>query len=455
MLVTVPLHIVAGFLGAGKTTVLLHQLQQREDERVAVVVNDFGESAYDAERLGAGAPISIREIPGGCVCCTAPEGFINALEMLLETNPDRILVEPTGLALPGDLIDSVRRSHLAPLFDFRPVIVLVDPEAWVEAKQDPQRPARFGFVARQIEAADVLLASRCDLCGPESLEAFEAWAKDLWPRPLLLGRIEQGALPVEALTWPEQRPALRLSRAGHDGHSTSGFHVQSWTWPADARFSLARIREAVETLGAVECGARFERFKGVFHTNEGVQRVEWANGQTTARLTGYRRESVADLILSGDNLQLFERTKAAFTRALLDEAERTIDTSALEFVLPDGRRVRYDRDRLAALPDSVPDISALVPKRQGTAAVMRAVMADLNVGSGLEAVVVALDGYATPAVPFDALSEALVLHTLEGGPLPEDKGGPFRLLIPGDAGPAGACSNVKGVAQLVLRPSTP
>ena len=80
---------------------LLEQLRQRPDERVAVVVNDFGESAYDAERLGAAAPVSIREIPGGCVCCTAPEGFINALEMLLETEPDRIFVEPTGLALPA------------------------------------------------------------------------------------------------------------------------------------------------------------------------------------------------------------------------------------------------------------------------------------------------------------------------------------------------------------------
>ena len=64
---------------------------------------------------------------------------------------------------------------------------------------------------------------------------------------------------------------------------------------------------------------------------------------------------------------------------------------------------------------------------------------------------VAADGYATPAVPADALGKALLLHSIHGEALPGDKGGPLRLLIPGDAGPAGACSNVKGVVQLVLR----
>ena len=75
---TVPVHIVAGFLGAGKTTAIRAQLDARRGERVAVIVNDFGEASFDEVSLAEGEPFRITNIPGGCVCCTAPEGFVAA-----------------------------------------------------------------------------------------------------------------------------------------------------------------------------------------------------------------------------------------------------------------------------------------------------------------------------------------------------------------------------------------
>ncbi|MCG8590439.1 MAG: hypothetical protein MJE66_14210, partial [Proteobacteria bacterium] len=108
----IPVHIIGGFLGTGKTTLIRDQLAQRGDENVAVIVNDFGEASLDEATLASSgdAPFAITNIPGGCVCCTAPEGFVDALGATLETGPDRLLIEPTGLARPQDLVDTIQRS---------------------------------------------------------------------------------------------------------------------------------------------------------------------------------------------------------------------------------------------------------------------------------------------------------------------------------------------------------
>ena len=89
----IPVQIFAGFLGAGKTTAIGAQLGARPGERVAVIVNDFGEASLDESTLAESEPFRITNIPGGCVCCTAPEGFVDALGAVLEENPDRLLIE--------------------------------------------------------------------------------------------------------------------------------------------------------------------------------------------------------------------------------------------------------------------------------------------------------------------------------------------------------------------------
>jgi G3E family GTPase len=122
-----PVHIVAGFLGAGKTSALRAQLDARRGERVAIIVNDFGEASLDEATLESESPFRITSIPGGCVCCTAPEGFVEALGAVLATAPDRILIEPTGLARPQDLVDTIRRCRHAAEVALGPLVVLVDP----------------------------------------------------------------------------------------------------------------------------------------------------------------------------------------------------------------------------------------------------------------------------------------------------------------------------------------
>ncbi|MCE2390092.1 MAG: GTP-binding protein [Proteobacteria bacterium] len=296
-----PVSIVSGFLGAGKTSAIRAQLAERADERVAVIVNDFGEASLDEQELAEGEPFRITNIPGGCVCCTAPEGFVGALGAVLAEEPDRLIIEPTGLARPQDLIDTIRRSPHRDQLELGPLVVLVDPRQLA-----PDRMGGLPLLREQAESADVLVANHSDRCSDQELESFETWAGELWPAPLSLRRTTHGRLDPEALDWPEgQGPrAPRAAEHAHDhAHdhdhdhdhdhaydSTQGFTARSWLWAPDVSFSRERLADALARLATGRAGARLARFKGIFRTQEGVYRIEVAGGDVSERLTGYRRD---------------------------------------------------------------------------------------------------------------------------------------------------------------------
>jgi G3E family GTPase len=452
--VTVPVHIVCGFLGAGKTTTIRAQLEARRGERVAVIVNDFGEAGFDEAVLSESEPFRITSIPGGCVCCTAPEGFVDALAAVLEGDPDRLLIEPTGLARPQDLVDTIRRSPHRERVALAPVVVLVDPGR--AAPGDAAGQALFG---QQLEAADVIVANRTDLCSADDLARFEAWVADLWPAPLAVHRTSHGRVPLELFEWPgggagarsrTQAPGSAHAHAGHAhaGSSTAGFAARSWVWPPEIVFERSRLEAALE---AARGG--LARFKGVFRTREGVFRYDVAGGRLHEAASAHRRDSRADAIAPVAGEVLLAGLARALEGALLSPEEIEARRHAIELALPDGSSIVVDRARLLALPGGVADVSQLFPKRAGGAARIASLWGQLGLPARGSAVVCAADGFASDPIPIEALREGLLLHSLEGGPLPPAQGGPFRLLIPeGVAGTPASCANVKGVVRIVLRP---
>ena len=144
----------------------MEQLRLRAgQERIAVVVNDFGESQFDSDRLKEAGSADIVEIPGGCICCTAPEGFVGAVASVIqEQSPDRIFIEPTGLALPADLVDTLRRAPYAQQLAIQPVVVLIDP-ANLPGAGETLEP----LLAQQVEAGDVIVGNRGGLQATISL----------------------------------------------------------------------------------------------------------------------------------------------------------------------------------------------------------------------------------------------------------------------------------------------
>lgn len=449
----IPVHIIGGFLGTGKTTLIRDQLEARRGEQLAILVNDFGEASLDAATLAGDRPFEITNIPGGCVCCTAPEGFIDALGAIVERGPDRLIIEPTGLARPQDLVDTIRRSPHADALEIAPVLVLVDP-ARLAAASDQER----SLIAHQAEIADVIVANRTDLCDAEALAALDTWVEALWPGPLAVHRTSHGRIPKELMEWPEGEGA-RLPRTPgahheHDhGDSTEGFQARSWRWSPEQVFSRERLSRAVLRMSQGLAGAPLARFKGIFRSDEGFLLLEIAGGTLHETRSLHRRDSRANAIFEqGGNGDPFALAANWLDAAILSDAEREARSHELELALPDGRVRIVERSELLGLPDSIPDVAGMFPKRSGAAARLESLWQAHDLPEQGSAIICAADGFTSEPVPISALRQGVLLHTLNDEPLPAAKGGPFRLLIPENVPEApSACANVKGVVRIVLK----
>jgi cobalamin biosynthesis protein CobW len=143
-LARIPCTIVTGFLGAGKTTLIRHMLQNPQGRRLAVIVNEFGDVGMDAEILrGCGAEAcddaGIIELANGCICCTVADDFVPALDALLALNPqpDHILIETSGLALPKPLVQAFQWPAIRGRVTVDGVVAVVDGEALSRAAWRP------------------------------------------------------------------------------------------------------------------------------------------------------------------------------------------------------------------------------------------------------------------------------------------------------------------------------
>ena len=434
-----PIHVVGGFLGTGKTTVLLAELARREGtERCAVLVNDFGEARIDASLLGGRVPVT--NIPGGCVCCTAPEGLVPAIRAILdELRPDRIFVEPSGLGRPRDIVDMLARGPVADRLELQPTVVLVDPT---------RRPADPSLFADQIDGADVLVANRCDHADLDQLAAFDQLAAAMWPAPILTAKVRFGRLPEAAWSWPAGA-GPRASAEGdapHDhGHdhdhgaaprtdSTAGYHARSWVFPPTTVFSWDKLRELVVGTPGLE------RFKGVFRTDLGWFRLDLAGGVIHPADTAYRRDSRADLIVTTADLDAFDVALRA--ARVSDRDPDSLDGTAIGLMDATGVELPLSRGALMAMPGQVPDVGAVAPGKKGAGVRLRELL--FLAGNATQYSIAAADGFVTPPAPIDSLGDAVLVHSLDGGPVPEDQGGPFRVY--GAAG--SSCANVKAVVRV-------
>jgi len=126
---SLPLHLIAGALGVGKTTVIRRFVAQSPDY-TAVLVNDFGETGYDAALIGeaGNGKLQVENVPGGCLCCTSAAQLLPALKMLCEKpEVERVIVEPSGVALLDPLLKMLYAAAPECGFELAPVIVLFDP----------------------------------------------------------------------------------------------------------------------------------------------------------------------------------------------------------------------------------------------------------------------------------------------------------------------------------------
>lgn len=243
-LTKVPCTVVTGFLGAGKTTLVRHLLENAGGRRLAVLVNEFGDMGFDGSFIeGCGiqgcTEADIVELPNGCLCCTVADDFVPALNKLLERPdpPEHILIETSGLALPKPLVNAFNWPAIRSRVTVDGVVAVVDgpavaagafaddPDA-LEAQRaadqsvEHENPLEEVF-EDQLLCADLILLNKTDQMNEADLARVESQIREHLPRAVKVIRTAHGQVDPAALLGlgaaAESDLAARPSHHGEDG----------------------------------------------------------------------------------------------------------------------------------------------------------------------------------------------------------------------------------------------
>ena len=207
------MNLLFGFLGSGKTTLLRRILGERAGERkTAVIVNEFGDVGVDGEVI-AGSNVNLVELTSGCLCCTLRGSLMSAVEELREKAAvEQIVVEATGVASPGDMLEDLNDSKIAHELDVGPLVTVVDAPKFTRLQQ------MLGeFYEEQVENADVLVLNKIDLATPGELEEAKAAVREINPDAVLLFA-EQGDTDLALLLDGPESELLAQMKAEAEGH---------------------------------------------------------------------------------------------------------------------------------------------------------------------------------------------------------------------------------------------
>jgi len=323
MLRDIPTHLIAGPLGAGKTSLIKHLLSQRPgNERWAVLVNEFGQIGLDAALLDARDPdIAISEVAGGCLCCVNGVPFQVALGRLLRAQrPHRVFIEPSGLGHPLELASQLGRQPWVGVLSVQPLVTVLDASALAKGIL-PSRPQQEALqqsaqlilnkselvdntqrllITQQLPAKPMLWTDhgRVDLADISIAESAISNSLYIDLPPV---RLDESVLQT---VWIDRaRPLIAVHEDGSDW---------SWggRWHPSQRFSLDRVREVLASLQAT-------RAKAVIHSSEGWVSFNGVRDEHTSwKASEWRRDSRLELIFPQAHSS--EKLAERFSHCLVD-----------------------------------------------------------------------------------------------------------------------------------------
>lgn len=282
----IPITVIGGYLGAGKTTLVNHVLRST-DERIAVIVNDFGEISIDEDLIVA-ADSDKLTLANGCICCTLADGFAAALNTVLSADvpPERLLIEASGVADPAQI---AAYGH-TPGLRLDAVAVLADAE---QVRRQASDRWVADTVRMQLAAADLLVVNKIDLLSDNAdADALCDWLTGIASKAAIV-RVSRAAVPIEVLFGPrpEDDAASTLDRSAPDTNAaravpTAEDLFESQTVVLDAPVPMS----AVEALFA-DLPDGVARLKGLVQAVPPAS-TDGAQGSETAGAAAYLIEAV-------------------------------------------------------------------------------------------------------------------------------------------------------------------
>ena len=216
----VPVTLVGGYLGAGKTTLVNHLLRHAGGRKLAVLVNEFGDLPIDADLIEA-RDDNLISIAGGCICCSFGSDLVAALLALKDrADIDQVIIETSGVALPGSVVQAMA---LLPGLEIDGVIVVADAETIEERSRDRYMS---DTVLRQLTDADLVLLNKIDLVTDGRVGQLVVWLATQVPRARILS-VSNARIPIEiALGVHTERRGARGNARPHDASQYESFSVE-------------------------------------------------------------------------------------------------------------------------------------------------------------------------------------------------------------------------------------
>ncbi|MBE7220759.1 MAG: DUF3623 family protein, partial [Caulobacteraceae bacterium] len=285
--------IVVGFLGAGKTTFLQRMLKEADPaQRTVVLVNDFGALGLDGTLLtGQGADVV--ELANGCICCSLRNDLSAQLkDTVARLKPDRVLIEPSGVADVASLLRVLHAPDIAPLVASRKLYTVIDAGAFL--RDYARMPDYFDV---QTRLAPVFILNKTDLVAPAALRMVTETLRSLNPSativPARYGVAEAGALAGGSA-------AIKGTVAdGATETPAPALGLTSWSTPLPAALDVARLDAWLAEVAAGRFGT-VSRLKGLARCEAGWARFDIAGGHATLAAHLPRGEEAARVLVIGD-----------------------------------------------------------------------------------------------------------------------------------------------------------
>jgi G3E family GTPase len=239
----IPLTIVGGFLGAGKTCVLNHILRHASGTSIAVLVNDFGAVNIDA-RLIVSVEGETVSLANGCVCCTIREDLLTEVIKLCrrERRPEHIVIETSGVSNPLVVAETFLNPAARRFVEPRNVISVLDAELAMSVHTEYR-----ALAMDQIAVADLVIVNKTDLIAPGQLPALRRHIEEISPRARIW-ETSMGVVPLDLFfdqSFPQGSNCERPAADRHDDHARQ---FAAWVYRSERVWSCSEIQRAVEKL---------------------------------------------------------------------------------------------------------------------------------------------------------------------------------------------------------------
>lgn len=323
----IPVNLINGSLGAGKTTLIRQLLKQKPPhENWALLINEFGQLGIDGVLIEPGGQLYVKQLAGGCICCTVKQDLKQALQTLIERRPHRLIVEPTGLSEPDTLADLFLTPALKPHYELHQIVSIFD-----SASTSADELSSLSIMQSLLHMADIIVLNKTDLATTQQIDALCHVIEQTYPPKNPPHLTHQAWLDVTQLNKPHQTAPLRIGHAIASPPHASPFmrkpppsscaittespfsaivadgiiqrtHHQAldaqtfgWCFDAQTQFNWQSVQNLLQQL-TPEDGVL--RAKGLFRTGNSWMLFQWTAQQVTRELVAYRKDSRFEIITS-------------------------------------------------------------------------------------------------------------------------------------------------------------